>query len=143
MATLKFYKVSEAAVIPTKAHSSDAGYDLTIVSVYKEIAQNLVLYDTGIKVEPSEGLYTEIYARSSLMKIGYMLANNVGIIDNSYRGNILIALYKFDTTKPNIELPCRVAQLIPRLSVNVDVIVEDVKNITETKRGEGGFGSTN
>lgn len=139
--TLKFLRTHKDAVVPSKAYETDTGYDLTIISINKQIGENIILYDTGLRLEPSEGIYTEIHARSSLMKLGYMLANNVGIIDNSYRGNILIALYKFDSTKEDIKLFTKVAQLIPRKTISVNVI--EVENINETERGEGGFGSTN
>jgi dUTP pyrophosphatase len=139
--TLCITKTRDDAVIPTKAHESDAGYDLTILSIYKTISPSLKLYDTGIKVAPNYPLvYTEIYARSSLMKMGYMLANNVGIIDNSYRGPLLVALWKFDETCEDLKLPCKVAQLIPRLSIETEVV--EVSELDKTKRGEGGFGST-
>ncbi|HMP28001.1 MAG TPA: hypothetical protein PKD85_00280 [Saprospiraceae bacterium] len=134
-------KTRDDAVIPSKAHETDAGYDLTVLSVYKTISPHLKLYDTGIKVAPNTPMmYTEIYARSSLMKQGYMLANNVGIIDTDYRGPLLVALWKFDETCEDLKLPCKVAQLIPRLSIETDII--EVAELEETKRGTGGFGST-
>lgn len=81
-------------------------------------------------------------ARSSLPKLGYMLANSVGIIDNEYRGNVMIQLFKFDSNAPPLELPCRIAQLIPRKMVPIE-FEEIVTVTTTTTRGEGGFGSTN
>jgi len=133
-------KTREDAMIPTKAHDSDSGYDITVLEVYKELSPNVKLYDTGIKIAPKPGYYTELVGRSSLMKQGYMLANNVGIIDNTYRGPILVALYKFDPSLPDLELPMRVAQLIPRKIINMKFV--EVDNLDDTKRGEGGFGST-
>lgn len=74
------------------------------------------------------------------MKLGYMLANGIGIIDNHYRGPLLVGLLKFDPTAADLELPLRVAQLIPRQIISLDIqIVED---LDETQRGKGGFGST-
>lgn len=137
---LKIHKKDEKAVLPSKEHESDAGLDVTIVSVFKKYSELVTLYSTGITLEPEVGYHTELIARSSLMKKGYMLTNSVGIIDNTYRGLLLVALYKFDPDAPDIELPARVAQLIPRKTVQMKVV--EVKEVSETERGEGGFGST-
>ena len=137
---IDFVKTDPNAVTPKKEHLSDSGFDVTILKVYKEISPQVKLYDTGLKFAPPPGIYLELFARSSLMKRGYMLANNVGIIDNSYRGNLLVALYKFDTSAPEIELPARVAQLIPKEVLRIPMWEQS--ELLETERGEGGFGST-
>ena len=129
------------AVIPTKTHESDAGYDLTIIREEKKLLNNTTLFDTGIKVKVPLGYYVEVVPRSSLSKSGYMLANSVGIIDNSYTGNIFIALTKIDTEAPDIVLPFKCCQLIFRKQIyaNMYVVNEDFE---KTSRGDGGFGST-
>ena len=132
--------VHSDAVIPFKVHESDAGYDLTIIKEHKKINDVVTLYDTGIQIQMTAGYYAEIIPRSSIIKTGYMLANNVGIIDNSYRGNLYIALAKIDNTQPNIELPLRCAQLIFRKQECANFISTD--EFEETDRGSGGFGST-
>ncbi len=129
------------AVLPSKARASDAGYDLTIISEAKRFNKKTVLYDTGIKIKLPHAMYAEVVPRSSLSKSGYMLANSIGIIDNSYRGNIYIALCKVDEDAPDIELPFRCCQLIFRQQVFVDV-VENKSLVLQTARGESGFGST-
>lgn len=133
-------KIAENAVIPTKAHETDTGFDVSIIGIHKEITPNLILFRTGIRVAPDEGYYMELVARSSLMKYGYMIANNIGIIDYSYRGEIFIAMYKFQETGNKLEFPMRVAQLIPRKIVFMDCIVVD--SLDDTERGSGGFGSS-
>ncbi len=135
------YKTDVNAVIPSKSKESDAGYDLTVIKVAKQFLQNITLYDTGIKIKVSHGLYAEVVPRSSLSKSGYMLANSIGIIDRAYTGNILIALIKVDPTAPDIELPFKCCQLIFRKQVHVN-INEVNKPFDETSRGTGGFGST-
>lgn len=141
--TVCFKKTSENAVAPSKHRASDIGYDLTIISCKKKIGTNTHLYDTGIQVKPEYGYYTKIYPRSSLSKSGYMLANSVGIIDPTYRGNLLIALTKIDENAKDIEFPFKCAQLI--IEKSVDYTMKEVyNNITESVgRGSGGFGSTN
>lgn len=142
---IQFQKDNDNAIIPTKGDnkSSNSGYDLTIISKYKKLGENTFLYDTGIKVKVPLGFYTMIAPRSSISKTGYILSNNIGIIDNSYRGNLLIALTKIDNSKPDLELPLRIGQLI--IMPFIHTIAYEVSNISEneTSRGAGGFGSTN
>ena len=140
--TIKIYKTTENAIIPSKAYEEDAGYDLTIISKIKDFNSKTSLYDTGIKIEIDEGYYTEIVPRSSISKSGYILANSIGIIDNNYRGNLMVALTKICDEAPEIELPFKCCQLIIRkqISANLVEVVDD--NLTSTSRNEGGFGST-
>jgi deoxyuridine 5'-triphosphate nucleotidohydrolase len=133
-------KTREDAVAPSKARVSDSGFDLTIIDVVKSFHNKTTLYTTGIKVKPSFGWYLDVVPRSSIIKTGYMLANNVGIIDRAYTGEIMIALIKVDESAPDIELPCRIAQMIPRRIAHVNF--EQVDDIEQTLRNEGGFGST-
>lgn len=134
-----FVRTSESAVLPTKAHPSDSGFDLTLISAVKSFG-DVALYGTGIKVKPPEGYYFDVVPRSSVSKTGYMLANSVGIIDQSYTGEILVALRKVDKTAPDLELPVRMAQLILRPMIPVDM--EEVAELPTSERGDGGFGST-
>lgn len=140
MIHLKCFKEKDSAVIPTKAHEGDAGYDLTIINKIKDYSENISVYTTGIRIAPDKGYHTEIIARSSLFKKGYMIVNNVGIIDNSYRGPLIIVLEKIDPNAEELELPARVAQLIPRKTITFSIT--EVAELSETDRGEGGFGST-
>jgi deoxyuridine 5'-triphosphate nucleotidohydrolase len=133
-------KTREDAVAPSKERVSDSGFDLTIVDVVKKFHNRTTLFTTGIKVKPAFGWYLDVVPRSSIIKSGYMLANNVGIIDRAYTGEIMIALIKVDISAPDIELPCRIAQMIPRRIAHVKF--EQVDDIERTTRNEGGFGST-
>ena len=155
---LSFKKHSEDAIIPTKAGPNEIGFDLTITKIVKDIDYEVVIvratdkiikftkksntkiYDTGISVEPSKGLYVEIVPRSSLSKTGYMLTNSIGIIDPTYRGTLKVVLTKVEEGAPNLELPCKKFQLIPRRVIDVETRVVD--ELSETERGDGGFGST-
>lgn len=140
--SIKVYKTDKDAVIPSKAFEEDAGYDLTIIKKIKDFNSKTTLYDTGIKIEVDEGYYTEIVPRSSISKFGYILANNIGIIDNHYRGNLMIALTKIADDAPEIEFPFKCCQLIVRKQIfsNLYEITDD--NLSSTLRNEGGFGST-
>jgi dUTP pyrophosphatase len=139
--TIKVLKTCDEAVIPSKAFEEDAGYDLTIIKKLKDFNSKTSLYDTGIKIEIDEGYYTEIVPRSSISKFGYILANNIGIIDNHYRGNLMIALTKIADDAPDIEFPFKCCQLIVRKQIFSN-LYEITNDLTETARNTGGFGST-
>ena len=134
-----FCRTDESAVVPSKENVSDSGYDLTIIKKIKTDGM-VEFYDTGIKVTPPYGYYFDVVPRSSITKTGYILANNVGIIDRSYVGNILVPLIKVDSSKPDMELPMRIVQLIPRKIEHFEL--EEVDKLENTARGENGFGST-
>lgn len=135
-----FVKDHPQAVIPTKGTKHSVGYDLTAISVYKKLTDKTTLYDTGIKVQPPEGYYTEILPRSSMTKTGYCLSNSVGTIDSDYRGTLLIALTRIDDGFPELTLPFTRCQLVLRR--HEDYILRQVNTLESTERGDGGFGST-
>lgn len=138
---IRFSKTKHAPV-PTKGHESDAGYDLTLVKMMKQINDNTWMFDTGIAVELPKGYYGAVYPRSSLSKMGYVMSNSVGIIDNEYRGTIKIVLTKVVLSAPDMELPCKCVQLILKKQEDFDLMEIDAVAI-DTNRGTGGFGSTN
>lgn len=140
MGIFQVKRESPDAVVPFKGRFSDAGYDLTVVKLNKTVGP-VYFYDTCITVACPFGYYFEVVPRSSLVKKGYMLANSVGIIDNSYRGTVIIALVKMSADVPDLQLPDRCCQLIPRKSTHV--VIEEVDDINkDTNRGIGAFGST-
>ncbi len=132
--------VSNDAVLPSKPRFSDVGYDISIIKEHKTFNSVTTLYDTGIQVSIEPGYYLEVVPRSSLSKSGYMLANSIGIIDVSYRGNIYIALTKIAPEAEDIEYPFRCCQLIVRKQLGM--IIKETDNLEETMRNDGGFGST-
>ena len=139
---LLVFRSEPNAVIPTKAHPSDTGYDLTLIRMSKDMSrggQTIIMYDTGIAVCPPDGYYTEVVPRSSLSKTGYMLANSVGIIDASYRGSIKVVVTG-DNSLGGLSLPFKGFQLILRKLEEADVV--EVDDLDVTVRGDGGFGST-
>ena len=139
--SFKVCRTRDDAVIPSKVHASDTGYDLTILEPVKEFG-NLTLYETGIKVMPSFGWYFDVVPRSSIIKTGYMMGNSVGIIDSQYRDTIKIALMKVDPNVKGLDLPMRIAQLIPRRRVHAEPEIVDESEFNITNRNLGGFGST-
>jgi deoxyuridine 5'-triphosphate nucleotidohydrolase len=147
---IKVFKECDEAVIPSKARYSDAGYDLTIIKEYKRLTSNTIIYDTGIKLEIPNGYYVEIVPRSSISKSGYILANNVGIIDQGYRGNLYIALAKINDEMPDLTLPYKCCQMIVKKQVYSKLVYSGSGGndcsggsaIGNSSRGTGAFGST-
>lgn len=143
MPVCKYVKTDENAVIPSKLRASDVGMDLTIIKKFADISKKTTLYDTGIIVTPEFGYYTKIVARSSLIKSGYILTNSIGIIDPTFSSSLKISLTKIDDSLPDLKLPFRCAQLILDRAIPFEMKEITEKDIPETKRGQGGFGSTN
>src|SRR5690606_668839 len=138
-AEIRVQRVHPNAQLPKKERISDSGYDLTLLYV-KSTFGRTVLFGTGLIVEPPIGWYLDVVPRSSIIKRGYILANSVGIIDQSYRGEILVPLIKMYRNTADLELPARVAQMIPRPIVHFPVV--EATDLSATERGAGGFGST-
>lgn len=135
------------AVTPRYADNGSAGLDLYVDTQYEYELQpgQTYLLPTGIRVEIPRNHFGAIYPRSSLHKKGLTLANNVGIIDSSYRGEIMLAIKNIysDVIRINGQWGIRapLAQLIvqPYRFERIEVVDTD---LSTTTRGEGGFGSS-
>jgi dUTP pyrophosphatase len=136
----KFVKLISGAVSPFKERASDSGYDLTLIKLLKQVG-NTYWYTTGISVQPPNGYYFDVVPRSSISKTGFMLTNSVGIIDRAYTGDIIVVLTKVDLSAPDLSLPFRAVQMIPRSIVHM--FPKCVESLSDTQRADGGFGSTN
>ena len=139
---IKCVKKLPNAVLPSKAHESDIGWDLVAIKEHKTIHQDIIMYDTGIIAIPPKGYYLEILPRSSISKTGWMLANSVGTIDPDYRGNLYIVLTRVVKDMPKITLPFCKCQLVLRKIEKSSLIEISELDVNTTERGEGGFGST-
>ena len=136
--------VRENAIIPTKATSGSAGFDLH-ACIDKDLTikkGDLIRVPCGIAIElPSSEYAAFIFARSGLgIKYGISLSNGVGVIDSDYRGEIKVPIYNDSNIFQVIENKERVAQMIilPYLSVTFN----EVDNLSESNRSDSGFGST-
>jgi dUTP pyrophosphatase len=128
------------AVMPTRVHEDDIGFDVIIIDIFKVVNDSITMYETGIAVKPDDGYYVEVVPRSSFSKTGYVLANSIGIIDPNYRGTIKIAVIKVDKNMPDLPVPYKGFQLIVRKVEKVEL--KQVFDLDKTSRGDGGFGST-
>lgn len=127
------------AVLPSKSRVSDSGYDLTVIREVKRFGA-VILFGTGLAIEPPQGWYLDVVPRSSIIKTGYGIANSVGVIDRAYRGEIMIPLIKQDLAQPDLNLPARIGQLIPRPIMHFPI--QEAADLSRTHRGSGGFGSS-
>lgn len=137
--SLGFCLENNLAVLPTKK-IIDVGYDLTVVSVAKQLTNLTTMYETYVSLNIPLGYYVELVPRSSLSKTGYMLANSVGIIDPGFTGSVKVPLIKVDPSAPDLQLPARVAQLILKQYIISDSY--QTNKLVQSSRGDGGFGST-
>jgi dUTP pyrophosphatase len=139
---INIQKIDNTAVIPTYSNNTDAGLDLTATS--KKITELYVQYGTGLAIEIPEGYMGLIFPRSSISKINMSLANSVGVVDASYRGEILLRFRRNTLRDKDInneyQVGDRVGQLIILPYPKIKLI--EVDNLTDTDRGDGGFGST-
>ena len=101
-----------------------------------------ILVSTGLAVEPSRNdVALLLYPRSGLsVKQGLVLANNVAVIDSDYRGELKIPLRNYSNNYVTIYDKDRVAQLIVTPVLFPEIMITD--ELSDTKRGSGGFGST-
>ena len=137
---IRYVKLSSDAVSPSKVRSSDAGYDLTLITKIRQVG-DVTFYGTGLAMSPPDGYYLQLVPRSSISKSDWMLANSTGIIDPSYRGEIIVALRDLSPEKNAIlTLPARAVQIIPSKLNHFDISAVDT--LDSTSRNSGGFGST-
>ena len=142
---IKITLLNEKAVLPKKAHASDAGFDLVATSMIE--TSDFIEYGTGLALEIPEGFCGKIYPRSSISKYQLALCNSVGLIDSSYRGEIKI---RFKKSTNNLaffpekvyNIGDRVAQLTIEEVLNAEFENVTKEDLSETERSENGFGST-
>ncbi len=140
--TIKLKKLSDNAIMPTYGTEYSAGADL--YSSMDDVTINpneTVFIHTDISIEIPVGLVGLIYARSGMAcKKGVAPANKVGVIDSDYRGEIMVALYNHSDKPVTVAKGDRVAQLV--IAPYIKATFEEVEDLEDTVRGEGGFGST-
>lgn len=152
---LKLKQLHSDAIKPT-TQMGDACYDLYALEDVDFAPGEIKLVRTGWSAEVPVGWRMNIYVRSSTpLKKKFLLANSVGIVDNGYRGELMVQLMNINTAwmddKPeervlwsnSIKKGDRIAQfeIVPN-NPAVGFPIEIVDVLGETKRGEGGFGST-
>ncbi len=140
---VNFKVLCEGATAPAYATEYAAGADLYNLKgeTVALLPGETKLIHTGIALEIPDGYVGLIFARSGLAsKRGLAPANKVGVIDSDYRGEIMVALHNHSSILQTVDSGERVAQIsiVPYLKAEF----EETDSLTETVRGEGGFGST-
>ena len=136
-------KLNNNAVIPTYGSPFSAGADLYACIEESETLMpgETKLIKTGIAIELPVGYVALIYARSGLAsKRGLAPANKVGVIDCDYRGEIMVALHNHSSQEQSISPKERIAQMVITPYITAEFTPVDF--LSDTQRGEGGFGST-
>jgi len=140
---VKIRKVHPDAVIPSYAKSGDAGLDLVATTIISETLGSIT-YGLGIALEIPEGFVGLVFPRSSIRKTNLQLSNSVGVIDSGYRGELQATFNKIqgidNVERENYKVGDRVCQImiIPHPTIELN----EVNELSNTERGEGGFGST-
>ena len=141
---LKVKKLYDNSIVPTRGSAKAAGVDLYAHLESDNIViqpGETVMLGSGIACEFPEGYWGMVVPRSSIgIKRGLMLPNNCGVIDEDYRGEIMIAFTNVGITNQTIENGERVAQMILLPYVLHDIV--ETGELSDTERGAGGIGST-
>lgn len=135
---IKVKKLYPDSVLPIRATAGAGGYDLTAVKVEK-LGNGRIKCYSGIAIEMPEGCAGFVFPRSSVWKRDCLMTNGVGLIDNDYRGEITGVFDHYGTQKEYMKGD-RFAQLVIVPLPEVNFV--EVEELSETKRGAGGYGST-
>lgn len=143
MVKVNFKKLNENAIAPTYGTEFSAGADLYAcegAEITIEAGESKIIH-TGLSLEIPEGYAGLIYARSGIAtKRGLAPANKVGVIDSDYRGEIMVCLHNHSNEAQTIADKERIAQLV--ITPFLKVEYNETDTLSDTVRGEGGFGST-
>ena len=138
---LKVKKLTENATIPHYAHPGDAGLDLFSTEKTTIEPGATCLVKTGISLELPAGTEGQVRPRSGLaLKHSVTVLNSPGTIDEGYRGEVGVILINHGKSSFDIEPGMKIAQLLVKPVLTVNVI--EAEELSDTHRGDGGFGST-
>lgn len=131
--------LDKGAILPTKAHDLDAGWDLYVPEDAMIPARGSAVIDTGVHIEIPQR-YTGFIKSRSGMNVKHGIVSDSGVIDCGYTGSIKIKLYNMTDDPYFVQAGERVCQLVV-LPICVDEL-EVVETLSETDRGSNGFGSS-
>lgn len=144
---IKVKKLKPEATLPIKATEHSNGYDLTVIGTDFDGLNHVI--HTGIAVEIPIGYVGLIFPRSSISKKHAMLSNSVGVIDSDYRGEVIAKFRSYNyaenqTVEFSGKSPYTVGERCCQLLIVKAEIVDftEASELSETARGDGGFGST-
>lgn len=134
----KFKKIFFDAEIPSYIKKGDAGMDLRARSLTR--TGQYYEYGTGLGLETPEGYVALLFPRSSISNTDHYLRNSVGVIDSGYRGEIKVRMSVPELGGKEYAIGDKIAQLVIIKLPWVEI--QEIEELSETDRGEGGFGST-
>ena len=135
---LKVKKLAPQAKLPLRAHPTDSGADLFAVERTILPPRAITHVHTGVCVELPENTSGIIWGKSSVESKG--IKAMAGLIDAPYRGELIVCMYNLNDTEFVFEAGQKVAQLV--VLPTLYPAFEEAAELSETKRGDGGFGST-
>ncbi len=137
--TLRFQKLDERAVLPTRGSAQAAGLDVYCIDDLRIEPQSRVCASTGLAVAIPEGFYGRLAPRSGLAS-RHVIDVLSGVVDADYRGEIKCVLYNTGDEAVILPAASRICQLIiEAITTPTPVWVDELE---DTRRGTGGFGST-
>ncbi len=142
MIELRVTKLRDDAVLPARAHDTDAGLDLSACEELTIGPGGRGLVPTGLAVEIPEGHAGIVAPRSGLaLRHGISIVNAPGVIDAGYRGEVQVILLNTDAAEAfTVERGMRIAQLLVMPVTPVEIV--EVTDLAVSARGSGGFGSS-
>ena len=134
---IKYKKLIKEAKFPFRKHDVDAGFDLT--AIWKEVTKKYTAFGTGLAFEIPNGYVGYLFARSSITKLDYIVKNSVGVVDASYRGEIMFRFYHLEG---NViyRVGDRIGQIIFMKLPEIKLI--EAQELNNTERGTSGYGSS-
>lgn len=135
---IKVKKIFHNSKIPTKGHPSDAGWDLYATEDVAIPAGSTALISTGVAFAIPDGYVGLIWDRSSMGVNG--IHRFAGVIDSGYRGHVKVCLYNSTGKVYHVKRKDRIAQIVFQEAPCFEMV--EVSDLSETMRGDGGFGST-
>ena len=141
---VKYKKLKDSAIEPTKGSEKAAGYDLYAnINGNDSITINpgeTVVIGTGLSFELPDNTFAAIFARSGLStKSGLAPANKVGVCDSDYRGEYKVPLHNHSNIPATVNHGDRIAQMVIMPFIPIEL---EEGELSDTARGSGGFGST-
>lgn len=141
---VKIKKLRDNAVIPVKAHPSDAGFDLVAATDFELDEDGNAVYYTGLAFEIPEGYVGLIFPRSSITKKDQMIANGVGVVDSNYRGEVSVKCKMISPMAHEEYLVYRKGERVAQMIIvpYPEIEFQEADELSETDRGANGYGST-
>lgn len=136
---IKVLKETEDAILPTYAHFGDAGADLYANEEVDIQPNEVKIVQTGLKVEIPDGYEMQVRPRSG-MSTKTPILGILGTVDSGYRGSLGVMLYNHGDIPYRVQKGDRIAQAVIAPTYHGNFLISD--SLSETERGEGGFGST-